>query len=45
MHLMRQGVFWGTVKEGEVMKSQGGGGGESERVKWERFEGQCRAVE
>ena len=43
-HLMRQGFFGGTVKERELMESQGEGGGDGERVKWARFEGQCRAV-
>ncbi len=33
-----------AVKEREVMESQGGGGGDRERVKWARFEGQGRAV-
>ncbi len=42
--LMRQGFFGGTVKERELMESQGEGGGDGERVKWARFEGQCRAV-
>ena len=44
IHLMRQGFFGVTVKERELMESQGEGGGDGERVKWARFEGQCRAV-
>ena len=42
--LMRQVFFGGTVKERELMESQGEGGGDCERVKWARFEGQCRIV-